>query len=122
MQISVQVIEVLEYLCEKFGIAIDWTQENVMPYVETLIDKYIQWEIATSWMWIIAFGVLAVIGVIVIVADFVLWDTGVASVFGFFASVGGIIAIVYHAHTIITCYHFPEMQIVKYISQLMQST
>lgn len=122
MKISAQVIEVLEYLGEKFGIAIDWTQENIMPYAEQLLGKYVQWEIATSWMWIIVFGVLAVIGVIVIVADFASWDTVIASEFGFSLSIAGIVAIVYHVHTIITCYYFPEMQIIEYISQIMQRT
>lgn len=36
MTVSEQIISVLDALCEKFGIAINWTEENVIPYVEIL--------------------------------------------------------------------------------------
>lgn len=31
---SVEVIKVLDALVEKFGIAIDWTSANVLPYLQ----------------------------------------------------------------------------------------
>ena len=52
MTISSEIIEVLDYLGEKFGIAIDWTSNNVLPYLQTLVDKFIKWEISTSILWI----------------------------------------------------------------------
>ena len=36
---SQQIIEVLDYLFEKFGIAIDWTSENIMPYIHLPIQS-----------------------------------------------------------------------------------
>lgn len=36
----------------KFGIAIDWTAENIMPYIEQLCAKFINFEIYTSVFWI----------------------------------------------------------------------
>ena len=45
MTVSSEIIEVLDYLGEKFGIAIDWTSNNVLPYLQTLADKFIKWEI-----------------------------------------------------------------------------
>lgn len=53
MTVSSEIIEVLDYLGEKFGIAIDWTSNNVLPYLQTLIDKFIKWEISTSIVWIV---------------------------------------------------------------------
>ena len=63
MTISSEIIEVLDYLGEKFGIAIDWTSNNVLPYLQTLVDKFIKWEISTSIVWIIiaAFVIVAMI-------------------------------------------------------------
>ena len=52
MTVSSEIIEVLDYLGEKFGIAIDWTSNNVFPYLQTLVDKFIKWEISTSILWI----------------------------------------------------------------------
>lgn len=51
MKVSEQIIEVIDALCEKFGIAIDWTAENVMPYIEKLCVKFINYEIYTSVAW-----------------------------------------------------------------------
>ena len=53
MTVSSEIIEVLDYLGEKFGIAIDWTSNNVLPYLQTLADKFIKWEISTSIVWIV---------------------------------------------------------------------
>ena len=63
MTVSSEIIEVLDYLGEKFGIAIDWTSNNVLPYLQTLVDKFIQWEISTSIVWIViaAFVIVAMI-------------------------------------------------------------
>ncbi len=53
MVFSQEIINVLDYLCNKFGIAIDWTSENVMPYLEDLCGRYIQYEIYTSIAWMV---------------------------------------------------------------------
>ena len=52
MTVSSEIIEVLDYIGEKFGIAIDWTSNNVLPYLQALVDKFIKWEIFTSIVWI----------------------------------------------------------------------
>ena len=53
MSFSSQFIEVLDALCDKIGIAIDWTSQNVMPYVTDLATRIITYEISTSAAWII---------------------------------------------------------------------
>ena len=53
MTVSEQIIEVLNYLGQKFGIAIDWTSESVVPAMQNLMSKYIKWEIATSIGWLV---------------------------------------------------------------------
>lgn len=52
MTVGNQIIEVLNYLCDKFGIALDWSKESVIPYLQELCEKYISWEIATSTAWL----------------------------------------------------------------------
>ena len=53
MEISNQVIEVLDAVCDKFGIAIDWTSNNVIPYIEQLGNKIIAYDICMSIMWLV---------------------------------------------------------------------
>ena len=64
MTVSSQIIEVLNDLCMKFGIAIDWSAKNVGPYAQELAAKFISWEIATSWMWIVVGVVITIVGFI----------------------------------------------------------
>ena len=66
MQVSDEIIKVLEYLGEQFGIAIDWTSENVIPYIQELMTKFINYEIATSIAWLTLACILLILGMIVI--------------------------------------------------------
>ena len=53
MTVSNQIIAVLDAICEKFGIVIDWTASNIMPYLQDLCHRIVAYEIATSAAWII---------------------------------------------------------------------
>ena len=61
MSFSSQFIEVLDALCAKFGIVIDWTSQNVMPYLADLATRLISYEIWTSMAWIVILGVAFVV-------------------------------------------------------------
>ena len=61
MSFSSQFIEVLDALCEKFGIAIDWTSKNVMPYLTDLATRIITYEIWTSAAWIVIVAIVFLI-------------------------------------------------------------
>ena len=50
---SDDVIKILDALSEKIGLSIDWTSQNVVPYINQLCRKYVNYEIATSVIWII---------------------------------------------------------------------
>lgn len=130
MSFSQEIINVLNYMCQKFGIAIDWTSENVMPYIEDLCGRYIQYEIYTSIAW------CSVFAVIVIIAGLI-WGTGsivekisrsksdIPEIFCFifFVSLAiGIIVWACQAFDIIECYTIPEKTILEYLKQLMNST
>ncbi len=40
MDIAEKIIEVLEYFADKVGIAINWTSDNILPYVQQILAKY----------------------------------------------------------------------------------
>lgn len=50
---SEEIIKVLDALAEKFGLEVDWTSANVIPYLEQLCGKYVNYEIATSVVWLL---------------------------------------------------------------------
>lgn len=47
---SDEIIKILDDLGQRFGIAIDWSSQNVMPYLQDLVRRFTTYEIATSIM------------------------------------------------------------------------
>ena len=60
--ISNEIIKVLDALAERFGIAVNWTSENIIPYLEQLCSKYVNYEIATSIVWMVLGLLLCIMG------------------------------------------------------------
>ena len=136
MKVGEQIIQVLEYLCEKFGIVINWSEENVLPMVQKLCEKYIRWEVSTSISWLILGVIMLIIGFMLISrikaiikrcddddeldSDDVFFPLCViASILSFIA---GTIIVGVQTFDIIKCCVFPELQIyedIKYLSQGM---
>ncbi len=49
---SKEIIEVLDHICEKLGIAIDWTSQNIMPQVTDVLHRYTNYNITISAIWL----------------------------------------------------------------------
>lgn len=134
MTVSSEIIEVLEYLCGKFGIVIDWTQENILPYVQSLGENLIQYEISTSIFWIIFIAVITVLIAIVTVISFFTAkkDEFGNRMLGEFFAVSFTCAIIFSIITcivvavqsidILTAIHFPEKAILDIIETLTSAS
>ena len=127
MEFSREIIAILDYLCQRFGIAIDWTSDNVMPYIQDLGERFIQYEIYTSFAWCgLAVAVLAVSGVIWLLATILdkkrrTYIGEVSKVVFFVALVVGAFVCMMQAIDIIECYTLPEKTILEYLQYLMDS-
>jgi hypothetical protein len=138
MTVSEQIIQVINALCEKFGIAINWTSENVLPYVELLCRKLVTYEIWTSIAWTIFAIVMIVASVMFYKKMKVIynkkskeatfsWETSDWEI-GFILSIGAVIVsaiigslmIACQILDIIKCLTFPEMYVFEYVSRLIQ--
>ncbi len=132
MLLSDEIIKVLEYLCQKLGVTIDWTSENVMPMFEQLCKNYIKYEIATS-VALLIFGLcLAVIGCLFVKPAKRKWmefcedgyegDMVVSVVCWCIFAVLVIISLAIiptQVIDLIKCITFPELKIFEYIQSLM---
>lgn len=54
---SDEIIKVLDDLSQRFGIAVDWTSSNALPYLQELAKKYVNYRLAMSAMEL-ALGIL----------------------------------------------------------------
>lgn len=131
---SEEVIKILDALAEKFGLAIDWTSANVLPYLQQLCGKYVTYEIATSVVWMLIGICLLFIGKYVIEKAKYCWrkyneeeysdyNCG-AMLLGILAGcviVGGIIVILCQTFDIVTCITFPEKVIIEELQSVYSS-
>lgn len=133
--ISNQIIEVLNALCDKFGIAINWTGQNVMPYVQELMRKAVNYELWTSvgWLLICVAFIFVFFKLICwyvknqnnednIIIDFLDYNEKFIVLFLIFGGILTIIATigaVIQIMDIITCLTFPEKTIFNMIQSMM---
>ena len=125
MNVSEQIIAVLDDLCRRFGIVIDWTSQNIVPYLEELAEKFIVFEVKTSWFWIIFMSSVAIIPWIVTIILTIIngSDSDVAVFVGVISAILTILAIIVigvQVYDIITCETFPEKILLREIKELMQ--
>ena len=52
---SNEVIKVLDHICDKFGIAIDWSSSNVIPYLQDLMVRMTKYVTYTSILWLVIY-------------------------------------------------------------------
>ena len=117
---SSEVIKILDDLCARLGIAIDWTSENVIPQLEIIAEKLVRYECATSIMWLV-FGVLLIVfGVVLIIADIKLDGEGFGCVIGGVVIAIGITVAIYQIIDIIACNTFPEKVLMDYLTNYMK--
>ena len=48
-----EIIKVLDELGKRFGMAIDWSNQNVMPYLQDLMGRFICYKNTQAIFWII---------------------------------------------------------------------
>lgn len=56
-----QIIELLRELANQLGIAVDWTSENIKPYIIDIMGRLARYEIFTSIIWILFFVIVILI-------------------------------------------------------------
>lgn len=121
---SEKLKEAFQTLSEAMGTVINWSSENIVPYITDLCSRIINYEIATSVAWII----LAVLGLIIIA---VLWiiaikteeevTWAVAIMASVFLGLGCIIGIGVQVFDIIECVYIPERVIYNVIQGLLST-
>lgn len=129
LEFADDIIDILNYVGDKFGIAIDWSAKTILPYLQELSTKYIAYRISIAVMWAIVFCVVILACVITIITlnvqskklnyeyssdDLQFWLYVVAVIL-ILVSFG---LIIYQVYNIILCKTFPEKVIYEYITSL----
>lgn len=130
MTFSNEVIAILNDLCTKFGIVIDWTAENVIPYIQDLGNRFIAYTMTIAIVSLSIKFIFLFIGLYIIYKS-IKWgkedDDSAGPImlgilgFGitFFSSLTIIFSGWTNIQTIIACIYIPESIIIEYIKTLL---
>lgn len=120
MVVSEQIIMVLDDICAKLGVAVDWTAQNVMPYIQEMLGRLVKYELWTSVASIVLTGValFALVKFTVYFwkrADFKSYDidhnqafAAIGMVLSVFLAVAFIFSVCINSTDIVACLTFPE--------------
>lgn len=117
------IIQIINDLATKFGIIIDWSADNIMPYLNVLFDKFIAWKTSTAILFICIAGFLFLVTAALAITDFAI---GYADgVLGIFMLIGAVICLVWlciNIYRLIQIQTFPELVAIDYIKSLMPNS
>lgn len=127
---SEEIIKVIDALAAKFGIAIDWTAANMMPYLQQLAERYISYTIASNIYWIVVWAFVTIVLWILCYtcyrkANFADDEDAWAFAFGLTGLAGIIVTAIFvgtlffNVKEIITCIMLPEQVILDYLKGMM---
>ena len=132
--VSDEIIKVFDVFANKIGVTVNWTQDNILPYMQKLCGQYVTYEMATSAFWIVIGVCLLFLGKYLISQTKNCWakskedpysdDDVLAIVFGLLAAlsiINGITVVGAQIMDIITCLTFPEKVILDELQSVYQS-
>lgn len=125
-----EIIKVLDELGKRFGIAIDWTAENVMPYLQELGTRFIMYRNCMAILWSFVSLIMIIAGILLVKKmvkyvksdkydeyDDVPWIIFFGCIAAFLL-IGGSIVLFCNINGIIQNICMPEITIVEYIKSL----
>jgi hypothetical protein len=145
MTFSEQFKEVVEVICDKIGIAIDWTQDNVIPYIMEVCKRYVTLNIIEEALFVLFGVILVIVGTILTVSlskdakrvyendeDGFWFETYCGSIepnlVGFFGIIGagialivGIVCVPCGVSELLKWIFIPEFQIIEEITSYLSA-
>ena len=110
--------QTLQELAKQFGLALDWSNENIIPYLQDLAQRVITYEFRSSIFWIVIGAIFILIGIIVTVLAIGSGDEnimGMACIAVIILWFAGIWIIGAQINDIILCGTLPEKILLRYI-------
>lgn len=129
---SDEIIKILDALAEKFGIMVNWSQQNLQPYLQDLMYRVIQYNLVTSVIWVIfCISIIAICLFIIKKNDKKFRFDKYGCIEGSFSSLIYIIVsyilliifvilLLFEIENICQCVFLPEKIIVNEIQSIMQ--
>lgn len=124
---SSELEEVLDILGEKFELFIDWSQQNIQPYVQDLMHRVVQYKLVTNIIGCSVMVLILIVGIVFFVHsikridsnDYIEVSYVAGFIFGIIMIMFAIILLPMTINNIIQCCYLPEMVFIEEIKALM---
>ena len=120
---SEEIIKVLDSLSEKFGMTIDWTSQNVLPYLQDLMNRFISLQNAKAIAWIVILSILVIVIIIFIIVGIRLGKkeedeeiTAITIFIGITALICLLIPLIGNIFGLMQNIYTPELTLLEYIT------
>ena len=125
--ISSEITNILNDLGSRLGVVIDWSSQNVVPYVQDLVSRIAKLQICNSIIAIVC-GIVCLVGLILIIRFAIKhWEDYVEEVVGtfviviFIACLIGIFTLIpIGVDGLTQAIYLPELTAIEYIQRLMK--
>lgn len=108
--------QALQELGKQFGLMIDWSNENVIPYLKELAQRVVYYETWQSIFWLIIGILVIILGIVFIVLESkrIIDLDGFFTVIGFIGIIVGIGIVCSQIDDILLCKYLPEKILLRY--------
>lgn len=107
--------QTLQELAKQFGLTLDWSNENIIPYLQDLAQRVITYEFRQSVFWIVIGVISILIGIIAVVLGAHSGIDGFTVFVAICLWFAGIWIIGAQINDIILCGTLPEKILLRYI-------
>ena len=105
--------QTLQELAKQFGLALDWSNNNVIPYLQDLARRVITYEFRSSIFWIVIGVIFILVGAVTLFLA--IHDDDGWFIITIFAWMIGLLIIGKQINDIILCGTLPEKILLNYI-------
>lgn len=132
METANAIVSVIDALCEKFGLAIEWTSDTISQYLPMILERFTRWQIGKDIFWM-CFGLLILGGIGAILIGIgvraykkeegILWQEDIEPVpivFGILFLIAGLIVTAVFGYELVKVCTFPEIVLIDYVKGLIR--
>ena len=127
MTISSEITNVLNDLGSRFGVLIDWSSQNVMPYVQDLVSRIAKLQMCNSIIAIVCGIACLIVTILIIRFSVKHWEDCIEEVVGtslviifILCLVGMFTLIPIGVDGLTQAIYLPELTAIEYIQRLMK--
>ena len=127
MTISSEITNVLNDLGSRFGVVIDWSSQNVVPYVQDLVSRIAKLEMCNSIIAIVCGVACLIVTILIIRFSVKHWEDCIEEVVGtslviifILCLVGMFTLIPIGVNGLTKAIYLPELTAIEYIQNLIK--